>query len=83
MGRHTRDGPEDKKGALIRDRQHEPTETRRSHVQRDVVDWTLTEAAIRGGMRDVALEPAHERLNTRPRSAVNRQFPRRAEQIAA
>jgi tetratricopeptide (TPR) repeat protein len=54
-----------------------------SHAQRDVVDWTLTEAAVRGGLRDVALALAHERLYARPRSAVNRQFLRRAEQIAA
>ncbi len=54
-----------------------------SHAQRDVVDWTLTEAAVRGGLRDVALALAYERLDTRPRSAVNRQFLRRAEQIAA
>jgi hypothetical protein len=54
-----------------------------SHAQRDVVDWTLTEAAIRGDMRDVALALANERLGARPRSAVNRQFLRRAEQIAA
>ena len=26
-----------------------------SHAQRDVVDWTLTEAAVRAGQRDVAL----------------------------
>jgi tetratricopeptide (TPR) repeat protein len=54
-----------------------------SHAQRDVVDWTLTEAALRGGMRDVALALANERLGARPRSAVNRQFLRRAERIAA
>ena len=54
-----------------------------SHAQRDVIDWTLTEAAIRGGMHDVALSLAHERLGTRPRSAVNRDFLRRAEKIAA
>jgi tetratricopeptide (TPR) repeat protein len=54
-----------------------------SHAQRDVVDWTLTEAAVRGGVRDVALALANERLGTRPRSVVNRQFLRRAEQIAA
>jgi hypothetical protein len=53
-----------------------------SHAQRDVVDWTLTEAAVRGGVRDVALALANERLGTRPRSAVNQQFLRRAEQIA-
>jgi len=54
-----------------------------SHAQRDIIDWTLTEAAVRGGLRDVALSLAHERLGTRPRSAVNRNFLRRAEQIAA
>jgi len=54
-----------------------------SHAQRDIIDWTLTEAALRGGMRDVALSMAHERLGTRPRSVVNREFLRRAERIAA
>jgi tetratricopeptide (TPR) repeat protein len=54
-----------------------------SHAQRDIIDWTLTEAALRGGMRDVALSMAHERLGSRPRSAVNRDFLRRAERIAA
>jgi tetratricopeptide (TPR) repeat protein len=54
-----------------------------SHAQRDVVDWTLTEAALRGGLRDVALALANERLGARPRSVVNRQFLRRAEMIAA
>ena len=54
-----------------------------SHAQRDIVDWTLTEAALRAGMRDVALSLAYERLDARPRSVVNRQFQRRAEQIAA
>jgi tetratricopeptide (TPR) repeat protein len=53
-----------------------------SHAQRDVVDWTLTEAAIRAGQRDVALSLAHERLGTRPRSAPNRRFLRHAEAIA-
>src|SRR5438445_780698 len=54
-----------------------------SHAQRDVVNWTLTEAAIRAGQRDVALSLAHERLGARPRSAPNRSFLRRAEQMAA
>jgi len=54
-----------------------------SHAQRDIVDWTLTEAALRGGVRDFALALANERLGTRPRSAVNRSFLRRAERIAA
>jgi hypothetical protein len=50
-----------------------------SHAQRDVVDWTLAEAAIRAGQRDVALSLAHERLATRRRSAPNRRFLRHAE----
>jgi len=53
-----------------------------SHAQRDVVDWTLTEAAVRAGQRDVALSLAHERLATRPRSTPNRRFLRQAEAIA-
>jgi hypothetical protein len=52
-----------------------------SHAQRDVVDWTLTEAAIRAGQRNVALSLAHERLATRPRSAPNRRFLGHAEAI--
>ena len=54
-----------------------------SYAQRDVVDWTLTEAAIRAGQRDVALSLAHERLAARPRSGPNRRFLREAEAIAA
>jgi hypothetical protein len=53
-----------------------------SHAQRDVVSWTLTEAAVRGGQRDIALSLAYERLATRPRSAPNRRFLRKAEAIA-
>ena len=53
-----------------------------SHAQRDVVDWTLTEAAVRAGQRDVALSLAHERLASRPRSAPNRRFRHHAEAIA-
>jgi hypothetical protein len=52
-----------------------------SHAQRDVIDWTLTEAAIRAGMRDVALALSHERLALKPHSPVNREFVRRAEQL--
>lgn len=54
-----------------------------SHAQRDIIDWTLTEAALRADQRDVALAMAYERLGTRPRSVVNRDFLRRAERIAA
>ncbi len=54
-----------------------------SHAQRDVVDWTLAEAAVRAGQRDVARSLAHERLAVRPRSAPNRRFLHSAEQFAA
>lgn len=53
-----------------------------SHAQRDVIDWTLAEAARRGGVRDVALSLARERLASRPRSAPNRRFLREAEALA-
>lgn len=49
-----------------------------SHAQRDVIDWTLTEAALRGGQRATAEALAHERLALRPHSGVNRDFLRRA-----
>jgi tetratricopeptide (TPR) repeat protein len=52
-----------------------------SHAQRDIVNWTLTEAALRAGQRDVALSLANERLANRPRSAPNRRFLRNAEAI--
>ncbi|MEO1331313.1 MAG: tetratricopeptide repeat protein [Pseudomonadota bacterium] len=45
-----------------------------SHAQRDVIDWTLTEAALRGGLRDVAFALASERLSLKPHSPVNRRF---------
>ena len=50
-----------------------------SHAQRDIADWTLTEAALRGGQHDMAVALAYERLALRPRSTVNRAFLRRAE----
>jgi hypothetical protein len=45
-----------------------------SHAQRDVIDWTLTEAAVRAGLRDLAEALAHERLALKPHSLVNRSF---------
>jgi hypothetical protein len=54
-----------------------------SHAQRDVIDWTLTEAAIRGGMRDIAYALSHERLALKPHSPVNRDFVKRAAAIAS
>jgi tetratricopeptide (TPR) repeat protein len=49
-----------------------------SHAQRDVIDWTLTEAALRGKRQTVAEALARERLAQRPHSGMNRQFLRRA-----
>lgn len=49
-----------------------------SHAQRDIIDWTLTEAALRGGQRAVAQALARERLALRPHSGINRSFLRRA-----
>ena len=52
-----------------------------SYAQRDMIDWTLAEAAVRAGQRDVAVSLARERLTTRPHSAPNRRFPCHAEAI--
>lgn len=49
-----------------------------SHAQRDVIDWTLTEAALRGGRQTVAEALARERLALRPNSGMNQAFLRRA-----
>ena len=51
-----------------------------SHAQRDVIDWTLTEAALRGGLREVAESLAHERLALKPHSPINRAFLARARE---
>jgi hypothetical protein len=49
-----------------------------SHAQRDIIDWTMTEAAIRAGMIDMAEALANERLALRPHSPVNKAFLDRA-----
>ena len=46
-----------------------------SIAQRDLVEWTLTEAAIRAGQRDVALSLANERLALRPRECRQQSLP--------
>ena len=53
-----------------------------SNAQRDVIDWTLLEAAVRAGQRDVALSLANERLAMRPQSVPNRGFLQAAIAIA-
>jgi tetratricopeptide (TPR) repeat protein len=54
-----------------------------SHAQRDVIDWTLTEAALRAGDHAMAEALAHERLALRPHSPVNRAFLARTQAMAA
>ena len=45
-----------------------------SHAQRDIIDLTLIEAALRGGERSVARALINERLAVRPSSHMTRQF---------
>ncbi|WP_157020314.1 tetratricopeptide repeat protein [Mesorhizobium xinjiangense] len=45
-----------------------------SHAQRDIIDWTLAEAAIRGGLTSLGEALANERLALKPHSPVNRSF---------
>lgn len=52
-----------------------------SHAQRDVIDWTLTEAALRAGLTAVATDFAGERLALKPHSPVNRMFLDRARRL--
>ncbi len=42
-----------------------------SNAQRDVIAWTLTEAALRAGERDLAEQLAQERVQAKPRSRMN------------
>jgi len=49
-----------------------------SHAQRDIIDWTLTEATVRGGLTGWAEALANERLALKPHSPVSRSFLRRA-----
>ncbi len=43
-----------------------------SHAQRDVIDWTLTEAAKRGGFKNLTLALASERRSHKPNSQITR-----------
>ena len=54
-----------------------------SHAQRDIVDWTLTAAALRAGRKSLAQGLAYERLAGRPDSLISLRFQREAEQLAA
>lgn len=56
-----------------------------SHAQRDVIEWTLVEAATRAGtgLRDVAMSLAGERIAQRPQSRPNQRFLQNAQAIRA
>ncbi|MGF1622412.1 MAG: tetratricopeptide repeat protein [Rhodomicrobiaceae bacterium] len=54
-----------------------------SHAQRDIIDWTLTEAAVRGGLTTLGEALANERLALKPHSPVNKSFLMRANTGAA
>lgn len=49
-----------------------------SHAQRDIIDWTLTEATARGGLFAMTEALAGERLALKPHSPINRSFLTRA-----
>ncbi|RDL46894.1 hypothetical protein BLJAPNOD_05730 [Ensifer sp. M14] len=49
-----------------------------SHAQRDIIDWTLAEATVRGGLTAMAEAIANERLALKPHSPVNQSFLSRA-----
>jgi hypothetical protein len=53
-----------------------------SHAQRDIIDWTMTEAALRGGLRDLAASFANERVALKAHSPLNRGFLARAAALA-
>jgi hypothetical protein len=53
-----------------------------SHAQRDIIDWTLTEATIRGGFGQLASALANERSALKPHSPINRSFVLRARNAA-
>lgn len=54
-----------------------------SNAQRDIIDWTLTEAAVRAGLHDLAEAFANERLALKPDSVVSRSFVSRAAVTSA
>ena len=54
-----------------------------SHAQRDIIDWTLTEAAVRSGNSLAAEALAQERLAVKPHSPINKRFLGRAHQAAS
>ena len=54
-----------------------------SHAQRDLIDLTLIEAALRGGQRELASALSAERAANRPESPLARLFSERARELSA
>jgi hypothetical protein len=54
-----------------------------SHAQRDVIELTLIEAALRGGQTDLAAPLTAERAKARPDSPLSQLFVGRAAAMAA
>jgi hypothetical protein len=52
-----------------------------SHAQRDVFSWTLTEAAIRFGKRELADALVAERALLKPESPINRAWATRTGKL--
>ncbi len=52
-----------------------------SHAQRDIIDCTLVEAALRGGLRTVSRSLAQERLALKPHSPVSKRLLKQTDQI--
>jgi tetratricopeptide (TPR) repeat protein len=69
--------------ALLRDVRHHAHRFGGSHAQRDLVDLTLIEAALRGGDAPLARGLAAERLARRPRSASAQRLVQRARALHA
>ncbi|NQW10280.1 MAG: tetratricopeptide repeat protein [Alphaproteobacteria bacterium] len=52
-----------------------------SHAQRDIIAWTLLEAALRSGQGDLALALANERCQLKPSSPLNWKLVARAHEL--
>ncbi|MEO6269814.1 MAG: hypothetical protein ABIP08_05880 [Lautropia sp.] len=68
---------------LLRPIRHQAHRFGGSHAQRDVIDLTLIEAAIRAGRRTLTTALSQERLARRPESPLAQLFVRRAAAMPA
>lgn len=77
------DGEHAKAATLLRGIRHQAHRFGGSHAQRDLIDLTLVEAALRSGDVPLARGLAHERLAQRPRSAWAQRLGQRAQALRA